>query len=227
MAWIKDQIARDPRFFRIAQGFDPNDDLTDLGIDLPCPLYKICFTPSGHFKYNLASLSYEAMVAVNVRFALSEHPISPERPDFVPIKVFDQRLWLYEFRDWNPVPFEVKGKGLVELKEFRDEDIVLQAGPGAKGLLRLNVTYFPKWRATRNGVPVPIAPLPIAGLEHSAFMQVELLPGTYRFHYQKGASDYVGTVLCLLGIAGCVVLVRGDSHPALKRLLRLPGGTKL
>jgi hypothetical protein len=205
LAWAAEFRTSDPRFFRIAHGFDPNDNLTDLGIDLPWPLYKIGGTPTGHFKYNVASLSPQAMRALNVRFALSEHPLT-NRPDFTPLRTFKQRLWLYEFRYWNPVPFEINGEGPVELQDFRDEDIVLRAETGAHGLLRLNVTYYPKWQATRDGVPVRIAPVPVAWVEHSALMQVELKPGTYRFHYRKGASDYVGTIVCLIGIAGCLAL---------------------
>jgi hypothetical protein len=209
LAWAQEFRTGDPRFFRIAHGFDPNDDLTDLGIDLPWPLYKISGTPTGHFKYNVASLSPQAMRALNVRFALSEHPLT-NRPDFDLLRTFKQRLWLYEFRNWNPVPFEVNGEGPVELQDFRDEDIVLRAETGAHGLLRLNVTYYPKWQATRDGVPVPITPVPVAWVEHSALMQVELKPGTYRFHYRKGASDYVGTILCLIGLAGCIALANWE-----------------
>jgi len=191
---------------------------------VPRPFYKIWITPTGHFKYNIASGSNEALRAVNVRFALSEHPLAP-RADFRLVQIFDGKLWLYEFRDWNPVPFEIKGEGAVELTQFRDEDIELRAGPGAHGLLRLNVTYFPKWRATRDGVPIPIASVPLDGVENSAFMQVELLPGTYHFHYQKGASDYLGTVLCLLGVTGCVLLANWERLFRAGFPLARPAGT--
>ena len=206
VSWAKEQWSGDSRFFRIAHGFDQDEhNLTDLAIEVPRPFYKIWITPTGHFKYNLGSAAKEALRAVNVRFALSEHPLAP-RADFHLVKIFEGKLWLYEFRDWNPVPFEIEGEGPVELTQFSDEDIELRAGAGAHGHLRLNVTYFPKWRATRDAVPVPISSVPAHDVEHSAFMQVELLPGTYHFHYRKNASDYLGTVLCLLGAAGCVLL---------------------
>ena len=206
VAWAKDQWSHDSKFFRVVHGFDQDEhSLTDLGIELPYPFYKIYITPTGHFKYNLGSGSNAALRAVNVRFALSEHAL-PARPDFRLLKMFDGKLWLYEFRDWNSVPFEITGGGPVELTRFDDEDVELNAEPGAHGLLRLNVTYFPKWRATRDANPIPIKAVPAAGVEHSAFMEVELAPGIYHFHYQKTWSDYLGNVFCLLGVAGCGLL---------------------
>jgi hypothetical protein len=136
--------------------------------------------------------------------------MKPARSDFLLLKVFDQKLWLYQYREWNPAPFEINGAGPVEVKQFGDEDIVLQAQPGAHGLLRLNVTHYPKWHATRDGLPVPITLVSLPGLEHSAFMQVELSPGLYHFHFRRDMTDYAGTILCLLGTAGCVALARWD-----------------
>jgi hypothetical protein len=206
VTWAKTQLPRESGFFRIAHGFDQDEhSLTDLAIEVPYPFYKIYLTPTGHFKYNLGSSSPEALRAANVRFVLTEHHIN--RPDFLLDRTFDHQLTLYAFRDWNPQPFEIsQGEGDVNLVEFRDEEILLRAGPGAHGLLRLNVSYFPKWHATRDGIPVPITTASLQGVENSAFMQVPLLPGTYRFRYQKDASDYAGTFLCVLGIAGCSLL---------------------
>ena len=70
---------------------------------------------------------------------------------------------------------EAGGAGEIELAEFRDEEITLRAASGAHGGLRLNVSYFPKWHATRDGVPVPITPATDPEVERSAFMEVPLL----------------------------------------------------
>jgi hypothetical protein len=206
VTWAKIQLPRESGFFRIAHGFDEDEHiLTDLGIDVPFPFYKIYLTPTGHFKYHLGGSNTEALRAANVRFVLSEHPIN--RPDFLPAQTFGGQLRLYIFRDWNPNPFEIsQGAGKVDLVEFGDAEIVLRAEPGAHGLLRLNVSYFPKWHATRDGIPVAISAMPAPGVDNSAFMQVPLQPGTYRFRYRRDASDYVGSLLCLLGTAGVVML---------------------
>ena len=105
------------------------------------------------------------------------------------------------------------GGGRVSVSAFRDEEIVLKAEPDAHGVLRLNVGYFPKWRATRDGTPVPITPLPVPNVESAVFMQVPLAPGTYRFRYHRTASDYVGTLLCLAGLTACGFLAFGDRIP--------------
>jgi hypothetical protein len=217
VAWAKDHWSQQFGFFRIVHGFDKDaHQLTDLGMELPFPFYKLYRTPSGHFKYKLGSDSTATFRAANVRFALALHPLV-ERADLRLIKIFDQRLNLYEFRDWNPDPFEVQGDGMVKLREFRDEDIVLQAEPGARGLLRLNVAYFPKWQATRDGMPVAITPVSPPAIERSLFMQVELLPGTYHFRYRKTATDYVGAFLTLMGATGCLLLAGSGKFLARRR----------
>lgn len=209
MAWLQKEIPPG-QFFRIAHGFDYDDhDLTDLGMEVPYPLYKIWHMPTGHFKYDIGWNTNAALRATNVRFALLKHALTG-RPDFTLLKIFDQHLWLYQFRDWSPQPFQIEGGGTVALLYFQDEDIVLRADDGAHGLLRLNVTYFPKWQATRDNVPVAITPVALPGIPNSGFMQTELAPGTYHFHFRRRWTDYIGTLLCLVGIAGSLILANWD-----------------
>ncbi|MEY2546896.1 MAG: hypothetical protein QOG48_2013 [Verrucomicrobiota bacterium] len=219
IAWTRTSLDRQQGFFRIAHGFEANDhDFADLAIEVPYPFYKIDHTPTGHFKYQINSSSQTALRATNVRYALSHVPLSA-RPDLTLLKTFRGKILLYEFRDWNPMPFEINGSGAVELVSFGDDEIVLRAGAGAQGTLRLNVSSYPKWHATRDGAALPITTVKLPGVEHSAFMQVPLGPGTIRFRYVKTASDYVGTLLSLFGIGGCVALLKSDR---LDRWLRLP-----
>lgn len=207
VAWAKAQLPKESGFFRIAHGFDQDEhSFTDLGIEVPYPFYKIYVTPTGdHFKYALGSSSPEAFRATNVRYALSGHPL--HRPDFHMITTFNDRLILYGVSGWNPNPFEVpQGAGEVKLQKFTAEEIVLKAEAGAHGLLRLNVSHFPRWHATLDGVSVPITPVPVEGVPNSRFMQVPLLPGTYQFRYIRDSGDYVGTFLCVLGATGYLIL---------------------
>lgn len=195
----REMVERRP-IFRIAHGFDQDEhSLTDLGIEVPRPFYKIWVTPTGHFKYNLGSAANEALQAV-MCVLLCRNILFPRGPIFGLSKSLRANSGSTNF---GIVPFEIEGKGPVELTHFGDEEIELRAGPGAHGRLRLNVSYFPKWRTTLDTVPIPITAAPAPEVEHSAFMQIELLPGTYHFHYRNNASDYLGTFLCLLGAAGC------------------------
>ena len=217
VAWAKEHMSPQQGFFRIAHGFGQDlHSLTDLGTDVPYPFFKIHVTPTGHFRYPIGSETNAAFRAANVRFALAAHPLT-ERDDLKLLGIFDRRLGLYQFKDWNPEPFEIDGQGPVKLVDFGDEDIVLEAGPEARGTLRLNVTYFPKWHASRDGTPMPIKAIPAPGVERSAFMVVDLLPGRYHFQYRRTVSDYAGTVLALLGVAGCVLLMRPSWVEALRR----------
>jgi len=208
VAWAKREwVSGD--FFRIAHGFDYDDhDLTDLGTELPYPFYKIWHMPTGHFKYDIGWNTNEALRATNVRYALLKHPLTG-RPDFSLVKIFDEQLWLYQFRDWNSVPVVVRGSGTIQLLQFTDEEIILRADSATNGFFRLNVSYFPKWHATRDNVALPISVVALAGIGNSGFMEVPLAPGTYRFHFERTLSDYAGTVLCIFGVAICLILANG------------------
>ena len=204
VAWSREAL-NPTEFGRIAHGFEYNDhDLTDLGIDVPYPFYKVSPTPSGHFKYDINASSNEAFRAVNVRFALAKQAIS--RPDFALEKIFNQQLWLYRFVDWSPQPFEIHGSGQVRLIRFDAEEIRLQADAAASGRLRLNVSYFPKWRATRDNISIPIQAVSLPGIANSGFMETELRPGEYRFFFCRSWTDYAGTGLFLLGMGAWLFL---------------------
>ena len=60
---------------------------------------------------------------------------------------------LYEFKRWRREPFVItEGAGNVQVTHFGDEEIKLHAAAGSHGTLRLNVSYFPRWHAYRDGV---------------------------------------------------------------------------
>jgi hypothetical protein len=219
--WARTEFQRTPGFFRIAHGFgEDGHRLSDLALYLPYPFYKASFTPAGHFKHNIDASSTEALAAANVRFVLSGAPL--ERDDLRLITIFPPKLNVYEFTEWNPDPFIIaEGEGDVELIEFGDDEITLRAQPGSHGVLRLNVSYFPAWRATRDGVAVLIAAVEYPGIERSGFMQVPLEPGLYRFRYHRGPADYVGFALCLVGLTGCAFLAISSRMPQ----NRVPGAS--
>jgi len=124
VAWAKAQPQNEAEFFRICHGFAQDEhSLTDLGIDIPQPLYKNWDTPTGdHFKFDVNASSKAALRAVNVRYVIAEHPL--DRPDLVLNRTFGSQLRLYLFRSWNPQPFVIQGRGEVTLQEFGDESIV-------------------------------------------------------------------------------------------------------
>ncbi len=211
-AWLRNEVAGDKRFFRVAHGFESdNHEFSELALALPFPFFKESFTPTGHFKYGLFDGSAAALRATNVRFVIASKVL--RRSDLRLLRSFGGRLHVHAFANWNPQPFEVIGTGDVVLRKFTAKEIELHAKPGAHGQLRLNVSYYPKWRATRDRQLVPITPVPLPNIERSMFMQVPLEAGTYRFRYHKHPVDYIGTALCILGLTGCGFLAFGDRAP--------------
>ena len=207
IGWLRKEVADDKRFFRIAHGFESdNHEFGELSLALPFPFFKESFTPTGHFKYGLFDGSAAALRATNVRFVVASKVL--RRPDLRLVRSFGDRLHVHGFANWNPLPFEVLGAGEVVLRKFTGKEIELHAKRGAHGQLRLNVSSYPKWRATRDRIPVPITPVPLPNIERSMFMQVPLEPGTYRFRYHKHPVDYIGAGLGVIGLLGCVALVK-------------------
>jgi hypothetical protein len=210
--WIRDAHARDPRFFRVAaRGSGVSDhSLIDLGTELPVPMIHLGYTPAVPFRYTLGDSgeflavpqdSNEMFQTLNVRYVISK--VAETKPDWRHVRQFGG-LALYEFADWNPNPFVVtEGHGDVVLGRFEDEVIDFTVIPGAKGKLRLNVSYFPGWSARRNGEPIPID-VSAAG-QGTGFITVDLSPGVYELRFSRGAAEWLGLVMALVGVGGLVL----------------------
>jgi hypothetical protein len=165
------------------------------------------FTPAMPFRYTMGSSavflpapsdSNATFKALNVRYVISKVPV--ERLDCRLVRQFGS-LSLYEFTDWTADPYVISdGQGSVELTRFEPHEIELRAAPGSRGRLRLNVSYFPRWSAQKDGRPIPIA-VSSTG-EGTGFMTVELSPGIYRFRFSWGVAEWLGLLLALLGVGG-------------------------
>jgi len=211
--WIRSQFAADPRFFRVAaRGADVNDhSLTDLGAELPVPMLHLGFTPAMPFRYTMGSSavflptpsdSNATFKALNVRYVISKVPV--DRADCRFARQFGT-LGLYEFTDWTANPYVIRdGQGTVELTRFEPHEIELRAAPGSHGRLRLNVSYFPRWSALKDGRPIPID-VSSTG-EGTGFMTVDLSPGIYLFRFAWGLAEWLGLLLALLGMGGLAAL---------------------
>jgi hypothetical protein len=197
--------------------------LIDLGTELPVPMIHLGYTPAVPFRYTLGASgeflavpadSRDAFQTLNVRYIISKK--QEQREEWRYVRQFGA-LALYEVTDWNPVPFVVtEGQGRVDLVRFEDEAIEFTVAPGASGKLRVNVSYFPRWSARRNGQPIPIH-VSAAG-QGTGFMTVDLAPGTYEFRFTWGVTEWLGLVMALLGVGGLVLFGRvfagADAHDA-------------
>lgn len=206
--WIKANLPQD-EFYRLAIMVGGDDHrFLDLGTELDVPIYQAGFAPSSAFKHNSTRTDTRSLKAHNVRYALSFDTLKSR--DFVLLKKF-KSIGLYEFKHWEPDIFKVtSGSGDVKLTHFDDERVDLIAAPGAHGRLRLNITNFPRWKATRDGVEIPIGTEELRGNSATAFISVPLEPGEYSFRYQLGAVEQLPRLLLPLALLFALALTLAD-----------------
>ncbi len=207
VAWAK--TLPDEGFHRWALlGREHGNTLMDLAVDLGAPVYRSGNVPAATYKYKLAAGTPDVLRALNVRYVISSG--DQPAPHFKLLKRFGP-LRVHRFEGWGPLPFVVDGAGEVQLVRFEDERVELKAGPGARGRLRLNVSAFPRWRATRDGAPIEIRTEPLRGVADSGFMSVALEPGTYRFEFVRSPGDRLALALGAFGLLLAFALALGDT----------------
>jgi hypothetical protein len=211
-AWLKHNLPNDG-FWRLGIFSGHNHDLMDLGAILDRPIYKRGFTPVSNFVYKPDVRDREVLEAVNLRFAVSKQYLRTD--EFEQLQQFGAYR-VYRFKYWRPDPFQVlQGSGDVRLEKFSDELVSLRAYPGSKGVLRLNVSYFPRWHAYRDGKELRITPTYLeSDKEKTGFITVELQPGHYRFVFERTWKDWIGMPISLLGLLLCGLLVLIDRRAA-------------
>jgi len=218
VSWLQAHLPRDG-FYRVCVSTGHNHDLLDIGTLIDKPIYKRGFTPAENFIYKMNTEDDPVLQAVNVRYMIVKKWLPPE--DYTQLAQFGV-YQVYEYKHWRSEPFVItQGAGPVTLERFEDEEIVLRAGPGAHGKLRLNVSYFSRWHAYKDGKPVSIWPTALPeSPNNTGFMTVWLAPGEYRFVFELSALDRVAALLSLLG-CGCalgLVLVGGRAGRRLPRV---------
>jgi hypothetical protein len=214
--WLKHQLPKG--FYRVCVSTGHNHDLLDIGAEIDAPLYKRGFTPAENFIYKVNTEDNAVLEAVNVRYMIAKKWLPAE--DFTSVVHFGI-YQVYEFRHWKPQPYVItQGEGRVKVERFGSEEIVLNALPGSHGRLRLNVSYFPRWHAYRDGQPISLWPSALKEAPTTTgFMTVHLEPGRYRFAFEPSRLDQISWPLSLLGIALCLLLVVGGrTHGAWSKL---------
>ena len=195
-------------------------DLVDLATEVEQPVFKSGFTPCSNFLFKPESASPELLEALHVGTVVARRDLTGAE-----YQLLDRfgAFRVYDFTRFRPEPFTITdGVGPVELVRFEDEEVVLSAGAGASGTLRLDVSAFPRWRVTRDGEPVAVEVTPHpADAEHTGFMSVPLEPGQYRFVFEADWRERAGPVLALLGLLLALLLTLGGSGaPGLGALAR-------
>jgi hypothetical protein len=207
VSWLQTHLPKDG-FYRVCISTGHNHDLLDIGTQIDRPIYKRGFTPAENFIYKMNTEDDAVLQAVNVRYMVVKKWLAPDKFEHLAQFGIYQ---VYQYKLWQPQPFVVtQGSGSVTLERFESEEIVLRAAPGSHGKLRLNVSYFPRWHAYRDGKPVALWPsvLPEAA-NNTGFMTVWLEPGVYTFRFEPNLLDRVSLWLSVLGIGCALALVLG------------------
>jgi hypothetical protein len=219
--WLATELPEDG-FYRVGLFDGEARDLVDLATVIDRPVYVHGVPPASSFMYAVSGDAPAILQAVNLRFAVARQHLSAEL--FEPLVEFGSYR-VYRFKRFAPQPFSiVSGGGDVRVERFDDEEIVLRAAPGAHGKLRLNVSYFSRWRAYRDGRRVAMTITYLRQAPSSTgFMTVPLAPGRYRFAFERTLGDRLAIPLGALGVALCVLLIaakrRQERLAPLRRLL--------
>jgi len=197
---------REVPFYRVAAYVSHDDhSFVDVGVRIPMPMYKTGFMPAAIYRHKPKAKSVETFEELNVRYVLAPRKLPARSYELV--EDLGQSTYVYELKTWKKDPFVVHGNGEVELVSWADEEIVLRAAEGSSGRLQLNVSYFDRWRAYRDGEALEIATETSSADKYLGFMSVDLAPGTYRFAFERQAPELWGWILFVLGLGLIALLV--------------------
>ena len=208
VAWLKKNLPRDG-FYRLGVFTGHNHDLMDLGAILDIPIFKRGFTPCSNFVYKMRDKDRAILEAVNLRFAIAKKHLSGS--NFELVKRFG-KYRLYRFKHYRPEPYSIiEGDGQVSVQRWDDEDIRFTAGAGSTGRIRLNVSYFSRWQAYRDGEPLEMGITYLSEApDDTGFITLPLSPGQYRLVFERTAADRLALPITVAGLFLCALLVVGD-----------------
>jgi hypothetical protein len=149
------------------------------------------------------------LIAVNLRYAITKNDLNTD--DFELLKSFGD-IKVYRFKHWDPAPYKIiSGSGRVKFERFSSEEMAFTAASGSYGKLRLNVSYFSRWKAYRDGQRLPIGKVSLKEEpETTGFMTVPLAPGHYRFVFERAFVDTLALPLSIVGLILAALLALAD-----------------
>jgi hypothetical protein len=169
------------------------------------PVYKTGFTPCSNYLYKMRSGSPSLLEHLGVRWVVS----TKDKPE----SIFEEearfgRYRLYRFTRFKSNPLVVKGTGEAVLAKFDDEEIIVEASDDASGFVRLPVSWFPRWTATRDGEPVQLeAWSHPADKKRTGFISAPLAPGRTVFRFERSNLDTFAPLLLPLGALMALLLM--------------------
>ncbi len=196
ISWSKNEREKNNDHYRIAYRMRRTDhSSTALPVYNGTPMYKVGYTPTQIFVNLPWLLTPQTMTAANVKFVLSTIALNSRSLRLM--RQFGQ-LYLYSFLDYSPDPFTLSGSGHAELLEFGPEVLRIRiAGTDATSRLKLHVANYPRWEASIAGVPVPLKPATVGGVEDPMLMAAPARDGEFVLRYVYRVSDWLGLLLTM------------------------------
>jgi hypothetical protein len=182
------------------------------------PMYKIGYTPTQIFDEFPNTDEPELLARLSIKYLVSPYPL--ERPDLTLERRFGE-LYLYRCNSYDPRPFHLLGPGEAELLEFAPEQVRLRlSGTSAESRVVVHVAAYERWRASQGGVELPIATVPVYGVEYPMLMELPARDGELRLDYVYGRSEWLGLGITLSALPVFFGLVwLGRRGTALERVL--------
>jgi hypothetical protein len=207
-SWLESEHQKD-EFFRIGTAPErKNQWLTSLAILIDRPIYKFGFTPASNYEFKLMDSSIESLRQLSIRYVVSTEKL--EREHFEEVKKYEE-LFVYKVDGVSETPLEVTGgEADLDLLEFDNEKIKIRASSvsGEAPQIKLNVSYFPRWKAYRDGEPLDIDMVSEGErFEQSGFMRVPLQNGSYVFKFERGWPEIIAPFPLFLGLLIALYLI--------------------
>jgi hypothetical protein len=207
--------------YRVAYALPMHDHLSTIApVFDGGPIYKVGYTPAQQFNRFPMSGEPWLLEALSVKYVVADHPLAG--PDFTLERTFGVLL-VYRFNRFRPEPELLRGPGRARLLELGPETIrVAVEGVDTTSRLRLSVASFPRWRATLDGVEVPISTVALHDGEYPIVMEIAVPHGgEVELRYVRRAADWLGlslTIITLLCLGGALSFGRASrAAPALLR----------
>jgi hypothetical protein len=199
--WSRQLTPKSQEFYRIAYHLYRNNHISTLApVFNRTPMYKVGYTPAQIFQKVPRTDEEEVLDAASVKYVMSGYELA--NPQLTLERTFGE-LRVYRRNTYRPQPFTVLGEGHAELLEFEPERIRIRLSdttPSSR--LKINVANFPRWRATIAGKEVPIATVPVYGVEYPFLMEVPASDGELVLEYVYRTADWAGLLLSLAALPG-------------------------
>jgi hypothetical protein len=166
-------------------GHTPGEEhgMVELGTLTRVPLLKFGFTPAMTYRSDMRPVTPGVADLVGLRYLIDQDPLA--ETDLV-LRARLDPYFIYEYPEWNPSPVRVlQGEGDISGAALEPRRIRFDAASGAAGTALIAAGYFPNWRATRNGEPVPVTATSIDGAASHTMMTVALAPGHYELSFVR------------------------------------------